>query len=169
MFKFVPPAQIEIDVCDVISGYRQWSRSYDEMMTDVIDGVILSKFLEILLPAPPDGQYHLLDYGCGTGRNMAWLKDHGLQVNAVGVDLSEEMLSIASGKNLYDRVINDQFPRLKGKFDLALCILVSCHIESLPRLYTYIYSHLKPDGHFILIDMHPHMFYVGKGTYVPVG
>ena len=44
MFKFVPPAQIEIDVCDVITGYCQWSRSYDDTVTDVVDGVILSKF-----------------------------------------------------------------------------------------------------------------------------
>ena len=41
-------------------------------------------------------------------------------------------------------------------------------MKSLQELYAFISSHLKPNGYFILIDMHPHMFYVGKGTFVPL-
>lgn len=168
MFKFVPPAQIEIDVCDVITGYCQWSRSYDDTVTDVVDGVILSKFLGLLAPRQSSIGYRVLDYGCGTGRNIAWLKSNGLNVSAVGVDLSKEMLAIANKKSLYDHLVNQEFPVLEERFDLALCILASCHMKNLQELYAFISSHLKPNGYFILIDMHPHMFYVGKGTFVPL-
>ena len=39
---------------------------------------------------------HIIDVGCGTGRDMAWFESHGLTVT--GIDLSSGMLAYARGQ-----------------------------------------------------------------------
>ncbi len=58
----------------------------NEIRDDLID--LAAQFLEMM-----DKPAHVLDLGCGAGRDMAWLEDRGASV--VGADLSTNMLSHA--------------------------------------------------------------------------
>ncbi len=162
---FQPPEELDLDHQSVESGYALWSRTYDEMLTDTVDGDILRAFLKEL---PDLNGKSVLDFGCGTGRNIQWLQEHGAHVNAVGVDISKDMLSHARQKNIYEQLFEESLPELNQEFDLVLSVLTACHVEDLTELYAYFWKHLKAGGHIVLVDMHPHMFHVGKGTYVPV-
>jgi SAM-dependent methyltransferase len=162
---FVPPRDLNLERHDPVSGYALWSRTYDGMLTDAVDGSILTQFLnELELPQPVS----VLDFGCGTGRNVQWLRSHGYAVKATGVDISAHMKAIAERKALYDELLSPEELPEDRQFDLCLCILVSCHVGDLDWLYSYVGRRLRPQGRFFLIDMHPHLFHLGKGTYVPV-
>lgn len=163
---YEPPSNLDLEHCTVPEGYARWAATYDAMLTDTVDGPILRQ----LLPScslPP--MTRILDYGCGTGRNMAWLKEYGISFSAIGVDISTEMLDQARPKGLYDEVMSPSQVPDGASFDLCTCILVSCHVADLESLYGYMAGRLKQGGYLLLIDMHPHMFYIGKGTYVPIG
>ncbi len=162
---FEPPEGLEFERLAAVEGYRRWAPSYDGMLTDTVDGPILGRFLGEI---PKTDGMLLLDFGCGTGRNAAWLRDRGYRFRAVGVDVSRDMLALAERKGLYERLVEGDFPDLEGGFDLALCVLASCHIADLGKLYGYVSQRLKGGGHFMLVDMHPHMFCMGKGTFVPI-
>jgi len=164
--EFEPPAHLDLERCGVEEGYARWADSYDERVTDTLDGPILRE----LLPRCGLGRSPaVLDLGCGTGRNLAWLRADGLTPQAVGVDPSEAMRTIAQRKGLYRAVMPPDDLAAGPAFDLALCILVGCHVPDLETLYTYAADRLRPGGSFLLIDLHPHMFHLGKGTYVPIG
>jgi SAM-dependent methyltransferase len=171
----------------VKEGYAAWAPLYDSMLTDTVDGPILSKFLSNLRisgdvgaagkgGADQGGDHtpvlRIADLACGTGRNVRWLKDHGLDFVADGVDLSPEMLRIAAAKGLYRRletadVADARLPA--GAYDLALCVLASCHMRRLEPLYSTAFELLRPGGRFWLVDMHPCRFFAGRGTSFPLG
>ncbi len=72
------------------TAYDQIAPHYAARNSEMREGLIdlAAQFLEIMnKPA------HVLDLGCGAGRDMAWLEDHGTYV--VGADLSTGMLSHA--------------------------------------------------------------------------
>ena len=150
-----------------IVGYEIWASSYDQMLTDTVDGVILDRFLNSL----PSTELLVLDVGCGTGRNMEWLRDSGVEFRAVGIDFSPAMLQHARAKGIYEEIIECDINKgfaWKRKFDLVLSVVVSSHLNDLRPLFEAARRNAATSGQFWLIDMHPHMFYMGKGTFVPV-
>ena len=99
------------------------------------------------LPPTP----RVLDLGCGTGRTGEWLAMAGISGDLVGVDISEDMLSVVAGKGLYRNLIRrDIVDVLReapsacgGVFDLVVMLWVAAHmgradflsiIEYAPRL-----------------------------------
>ncbi len=164
MTKFSPPSDRDLEQHTPLSGYALWSETYDSMMTDTVDGPILKHFLA---GGIPDYEISLLDYGCGTGRTVEWLRNAGYSIRAAGVDISIEMMGKARVKGIYESVVLPGDLPENTEYDMAISVLTSCHMEDLSSLYSYVSSRLKPGGIFILIDMHPHMFEIGKGTFVP--
>ena len=73
-------------------------------------------------------------------------------------------------KNIYEALYEaERPPQLQQDFDRVISILASCHMPSLEPLYQHAAQALCPGGYVIVIDMHPHMFFIGKGTCVPMG
>jgi len=164
---FQPDPALGLEEVDVEQGYALWAPAYDRMLTDTVDGNILRRFL----PSLPDRKLRLLDLGCGTGRNVLWLLEHGVRVEATGVDLSGPMLDRARAKGLYRAVHQGDVAEARppGKpFELALSVLVASHIESLEPLFRSARENLDAEGQFWLVDMHPHLFHLGKGTFLPL-
>ena len=156
-----------LEEVDVHRGYEIWASSYDEMLTDTVDGVILERFLNSL----PSTELLVLDVGCGTGRNIEWLRNAGLQLRAVGLDSSPAMLQRARAKGIYDEIIEcdlDQGFAWQRKFDLVLSVAVSSHLKDSRSLFEVARRNVVTSGQFWLVDMHPHMFHMGKGTFVPL-
>src|SRR6266511_4935980 len=78
---------------DSLTGYRQWSATYDEPRNDLFDcdEPIMHEILDKL----PAGV--ALDAACGTGRYAAYLAARGHKV--VGVDSSPDMLDLARARD----------------------------------------------------------------------
>jgi SAM-dependent methyltransferase len=82
----------EVGEIDTVTGYRDWSTSYDEPVNPLID--LDEPIVRRILAGLPPGD--AVDVCCGTGRFAAILDAAGHQVT--GVDSSPEMLAVARPK-----------------------------------------------------------------------
>lgn len=109
---------------------------------------------------------HILEIGCGTGKNLTQLAQHLPQARLVGLDLSEDMLEQAQ-KNLaayssrikllhrtYDRPLTAD-----SAFDL---IVFSYSLSMMPKDWEHVIKYarqdLKPGGLIAVVDFHDSNF-----------
>ena len=104
-----------------------------------------------------------IDFGCGTGRSTRFLKRLGFQ--AIGIDISEDMLGIARKLDLageYQVVSNGQYSHLGvGQFDLVLSIFTFDNIpgwDNRSKILAALRRLLKPSGRLILLDSTPELY-----------
>ena len=106
------------DPREVSAAYAAWAATYDRETAE------LGYLLPFLIPAwvvryvePGDGP--LLDAGCGTGLSGPQLKALGYD-DLAGLDLSEEMLGIAAGRDSYAELkqatLGERLPWPDGHF-----------------------------------------------------
>ena len=135
---------------NVQSVYNQWARSYDEIenKTRDLDKTAAQAMLAAIIPT----NALVLELGCGTGKNTAWLAPSAQHITAV--DFSEEMLNrakekyAASNLDFLQADITRQWPFDDGSFDLVTCNLILEHIEDLDFVFFEAMRVLKPDGYF---------------------
>jgi len=144
--------------------YDQWSSQYDHNRNATRD---LDHHASQAVLAP----YELgsvLELGCGTGKNTAWM--HLRAEYLVGVDFSIEMLKIARQKIDSEKVRFVQadltMPWQFGisKVDLITCNLVLEHIEDLGHIFKMAHRSLKANGLFFISELHPLKLAVGSGA-----
>lgn len=76
-----------------MNSYERFAEVYDELMTDIP----YAQYVEWISRFAPATQYkNLLDIGCGTGTLACLLHEAGY--NVTGIDLSEDMLAVASAR-----------------------------------------------------------------------
>ena len=85
----------------MIDYYQQNFRTYHEKTFFVDSASFLTPFAEKLKPGAT-----ILDIGCGSGRDLLWLKKRGFKV--IGFDSSPGLASLA-GKNASCEVIEGDF------------------------------------------------------------
>ncbi len=128
-------------------------RTRSSQMADIyhsVDSIHLPHLVTLLRPGD-----RVLDIGCGTGRDVQWLRERGF--DAVGVDATEEMLN--QGRRRYnlagEHISRDTLPALatvRGQFEAVTCISVLHHIgptELLDALYR-LRSLLAPGGFLVI-------------------
>ena len=139
---------------DVRSGYGQWVPTYEDTVQDVMDIALLDELSE---PVWSDVG-RVADLGCGTGRTAAWLKRHG--VGPIdGVDLTPEMLEVARGRALHERLVEADVAETgleAGAYDLVIASLVDEHLRALEPLYAEAWRLVRPGGHMVVVAFHPH-------------
>jgi len=93
----------------------------------------------------------VLDLGCGTGFAGAAFRPFADWM--VGVDLSPAMLREARGKGIYDRLVEDDVPRLlaaeagiKARYHLILAADVFMYFDDLAPALKAVAQVLAPDG-----------------------
>jgi len=107
----------------------------------------------------------VLDVACGTGVLAGELSQAGFTV--VGMDLSEEMISIAKANypNINFLVADMRAMRLGMKFDLITCTFDSLNYitskNALSDVFVKVGEHLYNDGHF-LFDINTPKLYEDK-------
>ncbi len=134
----------------------------------------LNEWLERLTPRDGHG-LRALDVGCGTGHQMAWLRERGFDV--AGVDGSAEMLEHARRNNPGAEIHQADVERLPfpdASFDLILSIEVLRYLPSLSGCLSEMARVLKPGGQAIvtaapLWSLNGYPLVNRVATLVPVG
>jgi SAM-dependent methyltransferase len=142
------------------TGYDLWSESYDETPNPV---VALDARHTMTALNPQAGE-HVLDAGCGTGRNLGPLLAAG--AIPAGLDFSAGMLAVARRKypqlDLRQGDLQQTFPWETATFDAALCALIGEHLSDPGAVCREIFRVLKPGGRFVFSVYHPWLAAAGK-------
>ncbi len=134
------PEPEELNVRD---AYRIWASTYaTETATSALDEQLAQEMLNGLPCA------RLLDAGCGIGRRIQNIP------NAIGIDLSPEMLAAGQARNVIAGDIR-AMPFAPDRFDMIWCRLVLGHLPDPLRAYRELYRVCAPGGHVFVSDFHP--------------
>ncbi len=137
-----------------MNAYENLAASYDRLTEDV-DYEAVVAFYEAILQRLNIKPRTAVDLACGTGSVTAILAQRGLQV--IGVDMSEEMLTVAQGKcqdlpAMFVCQRLQELALLRG-VDLAVCALDSLDYILNPadcqEAICRTYKALNPGGVFI--------------------
>jgi len=110
----------------------------------------------------------VLDIGCGSGRDMAYL--HSLGRQAFGIDATPEFVEIAQKLHpeLQGRIACGSLPEAKtpfgGAFDGVLCSAVLMHLpsEELPDAVAFIKRCMRVGGHLLYSVPSKRLDVIGK-------
>ncbi|GJF34678.1 hypothetical protein KNE206_73780 [Kitasatospora sp. NE20-6] len=109
---------------------------------------------------------HVLDIGCGTGRDAAWLHSTA-QRRVVGIDTSEAMLAHARTRHPGPEYLHADMRSfdLGRAFDAVICLdsaLLHCHTnDDLDAFLTRCRRHLVP-GSLLIAEMRNGAFFLGR-------
>ncbi len=137
--------------------YEEWSRE--------LSGLITRHGRAALAPS----ECTILDLGCGTGVMTRLLHDMGYDVT--GLDLSEDMLAVASSYDDGILYVNQDMRELElpYSFDCMISVYDSINYltrdEDLLKCFGRVHEYLEPDGLFIF-DFHTVNYYaeIGEST-----
>jgi len=146
-------------------AYNDWSASYDtdENLTRDLDQKVTRETLAALANLRFKS---ILEIGCGTGKNTAFLSQIGTRVHAL--DFSQGMIERARAKIKAENVrfamadLTEKWPCEDGSYDLVLCNLVLEHIEDLRFIFSEAFRVLAEKGKFLINELHPFRQYEGK-------
>jgi len=147
----------------VRDGYREWARTYEDVVQDEMDIRLLSRITAVDWA----GANRVLDLACGTGRIGAWLRARGVR-RIDGLDFTPEMLAKAEPKAVYDRLIladmlNTGLPA--SSYDLVIEVLADEHLAQLSPLYREAARLTEPSGLLVVVGYHPHFLMNGVPTH----
>jgi malonyl-CoA O-methyltransferase len=137
-------------------AYNRWSAFYDDYDNPMVFGAgqIVQKYAEHVA-----GQ-DVIEFGCGTGRNLARLKHHGA-AKLVGCDLSQGMLEQARACDpafvLLQRDMTQPLPLADSSADFVLFSLTLEHVGDLVPPLREARHLLRPAGTIAVIEIHPFM------------
>ncbi len=110
-------------------AYNNWAETYDSVENKTRD-LEANAIRSVLKDTQAN---RILEIGCGTGKNTAWLVKKCDQL--IAVDFSKEMLQVAQQKIKNNKIIFAEADITKpwtfGSADLITCSLVLEHIEDL--------------------------------------
>ncbi|HZH27625.1 MAG TPA: methyltransferase domain-containing protein [Azospirillaceae bacterium] len=151
-----PGAAVFLPVAD---AYDRWSGlydSYDNPMVFAATAVIRAG-----LAGTPGWDVRgadVVEFGCGTGRNLAMLKAHGART-LVGCDLSVGMLAKARARDAAFRLLRhdmaEPLPLPDASADLVLFCLSLEHVGDPGAPLREARRLLRPSGRVAVIEIHP--------------
>lgn len=148
-------AMPEPDPVAVAHAYDRWATQYDDdrNATRDLDAEVVRRAALRL-----DGR-DVLEIGCGTGKNTAWLAASARHV--VAMDFSNGMLSAARRRVRAPNVrfvqhdIRERWPVGDSAADVVVGNLVLEHIQDLAPVYAEAARVLRPGGRLFLCELHP--------------
>lgn len=146
---------------NVLQAYTQWAEQYDSNKNRTRDLEALA-LRSVLSTIQVD---QLLEIGCGTGKNTAWLITKANHVTAV--DLTRAMLEKAKQRvgnaavEFVEADINQDWNFTNKKFNAASFSLVLEHIEQLDQVFQKLSSVLLPGAIVYVGELHPFKQYLG--------
>lgn len=135
-------------------AYNKWANTYDSVENKTRDLELVAA-QQVLAHA---NFTNVLEIGCGTGKNTAWLSAKAKTLTAV--DFSENMLEVARKKINKPHVQFIQADITKpwqfSKATLIVCSLVLEHIEDIDFIFHQAAGALQHDGCFYICELHPY-------------
>lgn len=135
-------------------AYNHWAQSYDSDDNKTRDLELVAG--QQVLASVDFSQ--VLEIGCGTGKNTAWLAPKAGMLTAV--DFSEEMMKLAHQKvtapNVQFRQADITRPWCFDPASLVTCSLVLEHIEDIDFVFTQAANTLQQGGLFYVCELHPY-------------
>jgi malonyl-CoA O-methyltransferase len=108
----------------------------------------------------------VIEIGCGTGKNTAWLVASGARVTAM--DFAAEMLVRARARVTAEAVrfvehdVVQPWPVDAGSADFVTCHLVLEHVADLRPVFAHAARALRPGGTLYVSEFHPYRQLLGK-------
>lgn len=153
--------------------FDQYAENYDEGHTkavamsgftpDYFHEYKLKEMVEYLKKEGlADKKLKLLDFGCGIGRSVKYIKKYLPNVSIYGIDVSEGEIKVA--KRINKNVKNVKFSAFDGehipfdeKFDIIFIANVFHHIrrDKHDRVIKNIYKKLAKDGYLFIFELNP--------------
>ncbi|MBM7604770.1 SAM-dependent methyltransferase [Metabacillus crassostreae] len=141
--------------------YQGFAYIYDQLMKDAPYDQWAELILEVFSKYHPDTK-NVLDIGCGTGEIAVRLAKK--QFNVTGVDLSEDMLTVAQAKAEKNKVnmlfLQQDMRELTGFIERSDAITICCDslnylrtISDVQSTFEAVYNQLNDNGLFIF-DVH---------------
>lgn len=152
----------------VETGYAHWAQDYDQFANPMT--FLVTQALPGLLAGSAQQAGPLLELGCGTGRNLEQLFQAGLS-EAIGVDLSSEMLAVAEKKlearvvRLFRHDLAQALPLNDASVQTVLISLVLEHIEAFQALMAEVARVLQPGGSLLIFEIHPFQRLSGRRAH----
>ena len=149
---------------DIEKAYNSWAKIYDTNHN-------ITRDLDKRSTIETLSKYafkHVLELGCGTGKNTIWLADRAERI--IGLDFSQEMLNIAKVKitNLnvtFQKTDLNKEWDIEDEFaDLITSSLTLEHIEDLNHIFRQSNQKLSRNGLFFISEIHPFKQYMGSGA-----
>ena len=140
---------------EIAAAYNDWAQTYD---TDINRTRDLAA--EALRQANLDlAGSKVVEIGCGTGRNTAWLAQHAAEI--VALDFSDEMLAKARASVNDPRVrfvqhdARARWPLADSSADVVVAMLILEHIENLETFFAEAARVLRHRGGLFVCELHP--------------
>ena len=127
--------------------YDKWAPSYDKELTKN-QYVTPFRCAEVLSDMAENKEIKILDVGCGTGLSGFSLRKFGFK-NIDGLDLSKEMLKIASDKKIYKMLFNldlNNISNFEKRYDAIIAAGVISPAHANPDTISNSYSILNNKG-----------------------
>lgn len=129
--------------------FDEYADSFDEHLVDTLKYDAPSKLMGLLNPSS-NGEFELLDMGCGTGLMGRLLKPYAKKI--IGIDLSKEMLARAKLTGAYDELFAEDIFEFLNKcsdqFDLVVAADVFIYIGELSNIFMALSRIVKVGGLF---------------------
>jgi malonyl-CoA O-methyltransferase len=146
----------------VAAAYDLWAASYDTVANATRD--LDAAFFRAQSFAFADAA--VVEIGCGTGKNTAWLVASGARVAAM--DFSAAMLANARARvasaavRFVEHDVVQPWPVDAGAADFVTCHLVLEHVADLGPVFVQAARALRPGGTFYVSEFHPYRQLLGK-------
>lgn len=147
-------------------NYDQIAHLYDEPGRDYDADPNLVEFLHerVDLQSPP---VHILDTGCGTGKQLTADRNRFPEVQMIGLDLFHVMLEQARRRCVSIQWIQGDItnpPFTHNSFDYITSQFSYHHVQDKNRLMISMFRILKPKGQFVITNLDPWSM-AGWGVY----
>ncbi|MGB0799076.1 MAG: class I SAM-dependent DNA methyltransferase [Planktomarina sp.] len=141
------PLWVPRPVEETLSIYAKWAASYDADLAKAgyqTPARLANALTQYVSAATP-----ILDFGCGTGLSGQALQHAGF-VTCHGTDISPEMLDIAQGRGLYDKLWQGAPGEMRNVMPGDYQVIIATGVVSLgaapPETLSLLIDHLTPGG-----------------------
>jgi SAM-dependent methyltransferase/8-oxo-dGTP pyrophosphatase MutT (NUDIX family) len=155
-------ARLALGTSRIAGAYDRWASRYDadpNPTRELASEVLRQAGLELAGRA-------VVEIGCGTGKNSAWLAERGARV--LGLDVSEGMLAEARARvgaaavRFIRHDITAPWPLEAGSAHVVVAMLVLEHVEALGPVIREAARVLVPGGLLFSCELHPVRQMLGK-------
>lgn len=153
-------------------SYNTFAKFYDKL-TENVEYKKRADYISSFFKKYADKCDTVLDLACGTGSVSEYLSDLGY--NVIGLDLSDEMLTVASSKQIKNTMFikGDMTDfELPHKVDCCVCSLDSINhlkdIVEVKKCFDCVYNSLNDGGVFVfdVNTVYKHKNVLGNNTFV---